>query len=199
MREDENRTEREEATIAEIEDAFRGVTREGGVSWSESIVIDDYGSESERAHARSEDHDTSWEELANDPTWRVDMGIGGFSFMDPIGYRYYLPAAMTVAARGGPSERLNFSLTLAQVKNLRQYKLDQWSLLNHPQCLAVRHFIEYMLDYDWEGDWREALDRYWKCVPDLAGDWQFHHQSPTWQAAHESIWWTVPDARTDSH
>ncbi len=87
-------------TIALIFETFKGVTREGGVSWAESKVIDDYGSETEQLEARATDKDTCWEDLANDPDWEPFPGIGGFNFLDAIGFRYYLAATMVKELRG---------------------------------------------------------------------------------------------------
>ena len=169
----------EEEILAEIHEAFKDVSRHGGVSWSESEVIDDYGSDEERQLARMRDTDTTWQEVADDPTWWVDMGVGGLSFLDPIGYRYYLPACMTVAIRGGFYEWLLYSLTIDEERELRDYKLKQWSLLDECQKRCVKHFIEFMLaraneepnDLDRAVDteyWKLALDRYWGQVPDAS-------------------------------
>lgn len=76
-----------QALIKEIHAAFAGVSREGGVSWSETRVLDMYGSDDERKAARAQDTDRSWSELVDDPKW-YEIGIGGFSFLDPISVRY---------------------------------------------------------------------------------------------------------------
>ena len=166
------------AILAEIREAFQGVSREGGVSWSESNVIDDYGTDEERAVARARDLDKSWEEVANDPVWHdhYERRVGSFSFLDPIGYRYYLPAAMLVAIGEIFYEWLCYSLTLSRQPGLRKYKLEQWSLLDDRQRLCVCHFIEYMIEWSAReelykdalaDDWKKALDSYWKDVPDI--------------------------------
>ena len=48
-----------EQLIELVKTEFADVTREGGVSWSEGYVIDDYGSKEERAAARAKDKDQS--------------------------------------------------------------------------------------------------------------------------------------------
>jgi hypothetical protein len=83
-----------DALIAEIHEAFEGVTREGGVSWNETFVLDGYGSEEECSKARKTDRDHRWADLAYDETWIAGPGVGGWSFLDAIGFRYYLPAGM---------------------------------------------------------------------------------------------------------
>src|SRR5690606_6253378 len=74
--------------------AFKGVTRDGGTSWTEAQAIDGYGSEEELQRARMRDKDQRWTELAIDKSWDAGPGIGGFGFLDESGFRYYLPAAM---------------------------------------------------------------------------------------------------------
>jgi hypothetical protein len=82
-----------EALIAEIYAAFKDVSREGGVSWSETYVLDFYGTPEERAEARDRDRDWSWTDLVDDPDWQIGQGSGGLTFLDAIGFRYYLPHA----------------------------------------------------------------------------------------------------------
>jgi hypothetical protein len=155
-----------EAILAEIREAFAGVTREGGVSWSEAEGMDrgTWGP----GEPRIDDPDGDWIEVADDPSWRIDLGFAMFSFLDPIGYRYYLPAAMSVVVRGGDGECVQFTLTLFDTY-YKDSVLEHWSLLDNRQRLCVRHFIEYMIkERDALGDdlesesWTQALDSYWK-------------------------------------
>lgn len=103
-----------------ISAAFAGVTREGGVSWSESDVIDAGGSDERRAEARACDLDQDWTELVADPAWQR-WQEWPWSFLDPIGQRYYLPAMMVrgllgdnVAFFNVPSLRLSRSEETAE-------------------------------------------------------------------------------------
>ncbi len=79
-----------------VKAAFKDVSRRGGVSWSESEIIDNYGSVEERKFARAQDRDRQWTDLLTDEKF-YPSGIGGFCFLDPIGFRYYLPAAICLA------------------------------------------------------------------------------------------------------
>lgn len=87
--------------IAEIHDAFKDVSRDGGVSWTESVEIDMWESADKCAAARLADTDTHWSQLVDDEHWQSERGVGGFAFLDAIGFRYYLPAAMVRVARAG--------------------------------------------------------------------------------------------------
>lgn len=105
-----------DSILKEIDVAFAGVTREGGISWSEAVALDNYGTDEECQEARAKDKDISWKELVTDPHWRPLPGVGGFSFLDAIGFRYYLPAAMIrtledQVKRSGPWGRFGSSMT----------------------------------------------------------------------------------------
>ena len=156
---------------AEIHAAFKDVSRDGGVSWSESDVIDGYGSDEERAAARARDKDASWTQLVDDQHWNPDRGIGGFSFMDAIGFRYYLPAAMIRCIRSGYDEGIQFHLDAGgSTEELRAYNIGQLSALDMRQRQCVASFIRYMIavsalqddheHYDAKA-WLAALDSYW--------------------------------------
>ena len=154
-----------DALVAEIEAAFEGVTREGGKSWRDAEVADFYGDE---AFATWIDTDTRWQDLADDPNWYHASGNGGFCFLDPIGFRYFLPAAMIQAIRSSYNEGIQFHLTIAS-DDRREHHLNKVSLLDNRQMQCVRRFIEYMIavseaqEQEFEVDaWREALESYWK-------------------------------------
>jgi hypothetical protein len=152
--------------IAEIHRVFKDVNREGGISWRGAQVVDFGGDES---YADYNDTDSSWEELLSNEDWYPGPGIGGFSFLDPIGFRYYLPAAMVRTVSNGYDEGIRFHLTLDNhddPKGLRDYSLHQLSLLSREQQITVRRFIEYMLTMAAEDElhveyWKEALDSNW--------------------------------------
>ena len=97
---------REEATRVEdhIRRVFKGVKRDGGISWSGALVVDRRGSDDEIAAAALQDRESCWENLVDDPEWDEEPGMGGFNFLDPIGFRYYIaPAMIRCTRRGGGS------------------------------------------------------------------------------------------------
>lgn len=160
---------------AKIEEAFRGVQRVG-VSWSEARVIDNYGTDAERFAARSRDMEAGWCDLVDDPNWVSEPGIGGWSFLDAGGFRYYLPAVMIRSLRSGFDEGITSHLTLPTFGGTRSYVLEQWSLLDHQQRVSIKHFLRYMVASTGnEGEsevYRKqrveyeqiALDRYWEGI-----------------------------------
>lgn len=145
------------AVLAEIHGAFANVSREGGVSWSEAYVIDNYGTPEECATARAKDTDRPWSELIMDPCWSNHPGMGGFSFLDPIGCRYYLPPTMCRVVMGvdriqepqmtiyGDAHDNLVSMLTVDDGDLRTWKLEKWSLLDDGQRRAVARFIRYMI------------------------------------------------------
>lgn len=147
---------------AQIRDAFRGVTREHGVSWSETFVIDNSGSDGERFEARAKDIEQSWEELVDDPNWQHEPGVGGFNFLDPIGFRYYIAAAMVRCARTGYGEWVGYALMVDG-----DYRLEQISRMNRKQAAAIARFVRFMIathsavEINGE-DWKRAYKMYWR-------------------------------------
>lgn len=169
--------------IAEIYAAFKGVSRLGGVSWSESAAIDGYGTEDERRQARQRDTDENWTELAINKKWDAGPGDSRWIFLDAIGFRYYLPAAMVRSLLSGYEAYscydLSFTLTLNKATKpsgieQRESTLQKWSLLNDRQRKCVARYVRYMITWeesrsfpktgchDEATTWRQVYERHWK-------------------------------------
>ncbi|MEI7575493.1 MAG: DUF6714 family protein [Armatimonadota bacterium] len=134
--------------IEAIKAAFRGVSREGGVSWSETDVIDDYGTEEMRAIARASDTDSEWEELILSGTFLDDAAPGSFCFLDAIGFRYYLPAAMCQALMPELDTQGRFfgwhgSLIYHLIEADRSIFREGFLLLSKEQKRVIANFITY--------------------------------------------------------
>jgi hypothetical protein len=74
-----------------IEDAFAGVSRGQGVTLHEALAEDDYADPVAKAAARALDTDTDWHDAPRDV---MIKRCEFFSYLDPLGFRYYLPATM---------------------------------------------------------------------------------------------------------
>jgi hypothetical protein len=174
MSRDELDVERD-ALIGQIKDAFRGVSRDGGVSWREASVIDDYGSDDERDAARALDTEKTWMELLGPGAWEWRPG-SQLSFLDPIGFRYYLAPAMILCAEGTLDINIQFHLQRPPTA-WEGLVRDSWSLFNRKQTLAIGRFLRFMIRVDklrWADaaleldelddpmGWREAYEGYWK-------------------------------------
>lgn len=160
---DQENHERERIAVeAEIRDAFRGVTREHGVSWSEAEVIDRYGGAVERATARAEDQERSWEELVDDPAWDADPGMGGYIFLDPIGFRYYIAPALIRCVRGEFCHSAMWTLKIED-----SFSREKISMFSPEQKNAVARAIRFLIAIDEAGDfdWATAYDSYWRDWP----------------------------------
>jgi hypothetical protein len=154
----------QQAVEAQIRQAFRSVRRAGGTSWSESRVVDNYGSDEEREAARVKDTERSWEDLVDDPAWNEEPGIGGFNFVDAIGYVYYIAPAMIRCARRGGGEFVGYALTIDG-----GFREDQIRLISPKQAAAIARFVRFMIaahealgDDIYGESWKVAYKQYWR-------------------------------------
>jgi hypothetical protein len=161
-----DRLKPEQAALeSQVRAAFRGVTRAGSVSWSETDEIDWCRNKRARRQARARDRDRSWEVLVDDAAWKPDKcSIGGFAFLDPIGYRYYLAPAMVRSLKTGSVEFLGYALHIDS-----DYTQEQCSLLTPAQRRVVARFVRFMIawhsaidDQNYGETWSRAYVDYWK-------------------------------------
>ncbi len=152
--------------IAEVNSAFEDVTRDGGVSWSQSEAEDIYRTAEEYAAAAKMDTDVRWQDLVEDEAWRHDPGVGGFAFLDAIGFRYYLPAAMVRDLKRGITDVLDLHLNCPPpgAKDRKRF-LKKWSLLDERQRRCVAEFIRYGID-------REAIDSMGEVMQNYQHAWE---------------------------
>ena len=140
--------------IGFIKAAFGNVSRQGGVSWTETEVLDMYGSDAERATARKKDTDQRWTELIDGDGFR-ECGIGGFCFLDPIGFRYYLPAAICISL----TKRLDVAFTPNSLdfhfqtdSNVRPRNME---LFDEAQLRAIAEYLWFQFA---ESEWGRQSD-----------------------------------------
>lgn len=132
------------ALLAQIRSAFAHVTREGGVSVTEAYAIDNDANEQARLAARAEDTDTHWSDI-HPPT--ADPAGSALTFMDPIGFRYYLPACMTWALHHDPrinpssAEDWNGHDAIAHAAATGPTGNENWSALTDPERRCVARFL----------------------------------------------------------
>ncbi len=90
--------------IEKIVEAFVDIRLGDGVSLREADVIDDYGSDEERAAARERDEGHEWRKIR-----KVDLEHNSFAlcFMDEPGLLFHLPAFMCYALRYPESDSLS--------------------------------------------------------------------------------------------
>jgi hypothetical protein len=161
-----NLIEEQRAVDAEIREAFKGVTREGGISWTEAEVIDGYGSDEARAEARASEKERSWEELIDLPDWSLFMS--NWSFLDAIGFRYYIAPAMIHNLQhglDGMGEAMCYALTIDSA-----YRQSMIALLTSKQSAAVARFLRFMIAAVSDDIDRETWDRAYKSHWDRCAD-----------------------------
>jgi len=157
--------ERERRAVeAKIREAFSGVTREDGVSWSESVIVDGDGSGRTREQARALDTESRWEDLVDDKSWHHEVGMGGFNFLDPIGFRYYIAPAMIRCIREGGGEFISYALTVDG-----DFKEGLANLITAEQAHAIARFVRLMIavhaavgDDIYGEPWSHAYRVYWR-------------------------------------
>jgi hypothetical protein len=151
-----------DALIAEICGAFGDIDRRNAISWNECAALDRYESPADCAAARRSDLDTHWRDLIDDATWQPFPGIGGYSFIDARGFRYYLPPAMIRFARGDVSEWYPGHLL-----HVIERFTDQHPELFTPRMFAaIARFMAFMAAGDTDPEhrkaWRDALNGGWR-------------------------------------
>ena len=154
--------------IKQITSAFDGVTREDGISLHEAVVIDDYGSDEQRAIARQKDNELRWQDV---PDKWIEQSESALCFLDPKGWRYYIPAYMIWSLKHYINSDLNHNSINSTIYTFKfspdpdDYYWSRFEILNQEQSKAVCQFLRFMTTHH-EGyvndSWRqEALKNYW--------------------------------------
>ncbi len=148
---------------------FKDVKRTGGVSWSQTFVMDDYGSEEEMSRAANKDTDTNWIDLARGDNWFLGIPGTPWSFLDAIGTRYYIAAALLLDMERGMSTGHEDLLTVGPWD-------DRLDLLTHDQLCVVAMYIRWKRecaaaseDVLLEMTLTDALAAGWDAYPPLEG------------------------------
>jgi len=157
--------------LALIEQAFDGVSREGGVSLHEASAIDDGASSAERLVARMKDVDARWQDV---PDEHIARSESVFSFVDIKGHVYYAPAYMSWLVRTGYDTESN-SVDSAQYafnpwgKHEAQRRYRPHDMFTPEQCHCIAQYLLYVNDVLDAGTCaataQEYLDAYWsRCL-----------------------------------
>ncbi len=134
--------------VKQIVDAFADVPLGTGVSLREADVIDDYGSDDQRAAAREKDEVDDWQRI---PDENIENHSSVLCFMDDEGLRFHLPAYMQFTlCRYRESESMSTDSTIYRlsdpdcIKRLLAYLTDQ-------QIDAIKTFLNTCLEIgdDW--------------------------------------------------
>jgi hypothetical protein len=158
--------ERRDALIAEINHAFDGVSRGYGITLHEAIALDDYAPQEERMAARRRDRESSWQEVTDQDVLECQSAL---SFLDPEGFRYYIPTFMILGLKlmqlprfdarddqAGILHSSSYHLLHFYPKSLRQSEpalfVDKYRFSN-AQCRVIAKFLRLIIDCEeWGAD-----------------------------------------------
>jgi hypothetical protein len=152
--------------IDEINRAFDGVSREGGISLHEADIIDGYGSMKERAKARKLDIEARWQDVPEKDLEEYSI----LCFLDTIGFRYYIAAYMVWALRNfRTTDSVSADSTIYALDPPWEYELNLWahkrySFFTKPQAKGTCRFLRFMAQNEAYADSdsaRNALEKYW--------------------------------------
>ena len=162
-----------ENLIAEIRSAFAGVSISGGVTLTEAYAIDNYEDAKTRAEAHAQDTYTDWTKI---DVCRLDPAQSALSFVDPIGYRFHIPAYMCRIIKQSTAQQLSGYLDPERILPGFQIANDHGQRMtaqfDQAQFAACARFLVYVAEEQFarESEFAEDKDR-------LAKD-MYEYQSP---------------------
>lgn len=132
-----------DSVVRQITDAFADVLLEDGISLREADVIDDYGTDEERAAARRRDVSDDWQRI---PDEDIEQYSSVLCFMDEAGLRFHLPAYMRFALRKyRESESMSADFTIYRLCDPEDI-VRLLAYLTEDQIDAVRMFLNTCLE-----------------------------------------------------
>jgi hypothetical protein len=158
-----DRASEKKKAVELIRSAFAGVDREGGTSLHQAQVLDDYGSDEELRAAAALDADRRWEDV---PSHDIESHTSALSFVDPIGFRYYIAAYMVWSLEHyESSDSFSVDHTIYSLSSSMSQE-DRFDLLSREQVHAITGFLQYMAEHSAgladQVAASEALSGYWK-------------------------------------
>jgi len=171
-----------------IQEAFKDVSREDGVSLHEGLVMDAYGSDEERLEARRMDTEGHWSQISDQELIKYQNAL---RYFDRKSFKYYVPAYMIFSLNhsqtspAGSNDNVIYDLTLdsrpeadsdldkgifanlnIDYDELRHNNRDRFNGFNHAQSVAIAKYLQYCSKNEMRGFHsaaaKEALEGYWK-------------------------------------
>lgn len=148
--------------IADIHRVFGDVVKGRGYSWSECAALDNGQDDDACFRAGLRDTDAHWSDLVDDESWEPFPGVGGFSFINHEGFRYYLPAAMIRMINGNATDIEWSGSLLREVNRFCDEALGFWTA-QQLACIArfVRHMSVHQVDEEGRAEWASGLAARW--------------------------------------
>jgi len=152
--------------LQEVTHAFANVTLENGMSLSQADLEGAYWSDSEFLRAREFDAELEWGDVQKA---KLESMASAFSFLDDEGWRFYLPAYLTLCLKSWDSgypvevDRLVSNLTPVFEGALIGDRIRRFDKLTHDQHKAVASFLTFVVQYSEEfcREAQLAIDTYW--------------------------------------
>lgn len=148
--------EKAEKIIAAISQAFGTVLLGQGISFHEANAIDDYASDEERKKARTLDTETHWWELPPDKLERFNLVL---IYTDAEGFRFYIPAYMTLALRTYQSTSLSIDAAISSLFPVTSLHSKHYELLDDNQRKCIVQFLWFMAT-ETNDHWYDKLNVY---------------------------------------
>ena len=132
--------------IEKITAAFDGVSRKNGISLNAAQALDDYSSlEEAKKIGRKMDRDTQWQEVPD--KWLMQFQ-DIFPYLDPKGFRYYIPAYMVWSLKEPKASDSNsLSSLMWAIENNNKHFQPHLEILNQEQLQVVSDYIEFVNNY----------------------------------------------------
>lgn len=131
-----------ERLIAQIEEAFAGVTLDDGLSLNECEYADSYDTADEFLERAKQDERHDWHKVINDELRNYHVT---FAFTDVKGYRFYLPAYMVWTIRNlGSTEIIgDFTIYACSPDKHQFWHTPFHQCFSRKQRLAIEAFLEF--------------------------------------------------------
>ncbi len=150
--------------LADIQLAFRGVQRGDGPTLHEAD-LEGVGSAEEARAARERDTDSDWQEV---PAQVIERLSWALCFVDPQGFRYYVPAYMSFALRHAESDSNSVDFTIYAFDTqpnsaLSEFQASRFSQFDDGQARVICRFLRFMAEYAGADEIvaQRALANYW--------------------------------------
>lgn len=146
--------------IALIAEAFRDVRLDDGTTIHEADLEGAYIDDNVRVSARAKDTEVAWIEV---PDWKIERFSSALSFLDPKGWRFYIPAYMIWTLK-------NWRTTSSPTADfvvwgfepvVEELSIPRFASLSLQQAHAVHGFLKFFCEYSGDPESRRAMRAYW--------------------------------------
>jgi hypothetical protein len=149
----------------EIEDAFRGVVLDGGISLKQTDIIDNYCegmNRKELGALPSTEITDDWRRIPKEDLARADA----LAFLDAKGFRYYIPALMLFVLDNYDSGSMVTISTLSSLYPKNDSRKSMYAELSLPQLKVIAIYVRELPNLvNLDGENRTIMERadrnYW--------------------------------------